>query len=57
MSRTLPWVVLAVAAAVALYFGGSLLLPLDNARTMWGRLLPQCVRAVAAVFATAGAAQ
>ena len=32
MSRILPGVVLAVAAAVALYFGGPLLLPLDQVR-------------------------
>ena len=32
MSRTVPWVVLVVAAAVALYFGGPLLLPLDQVR-------------------------
>ena len=32
MSRILPWVVLVVAAAVALYFGGPLLLPLDQVR-------------------------
>lgn len=32
MSRTVPWVVLAVAAAVALYFVGPLLLPLNQVR-------------------------
>lgn len=34
LRRTLPWVVIGGAAAVALYFGGALLMPVDRARAL-----------------------